>query len=122
MKSNSLYKQEIIDHYKNPKNWGLLKDYDEQKSVSNSSCGDDLTISIKFNKKDEISKIGYEGHGCAISLASMSMLSEKVLGMKRSEVMELDERYVLGLVNMEGTSGRKKCATLSLEGVKKVLF
>jgi nitrogen fixation NifU-like protein len=87
---DQLYREVILDHYKNPRGHGLLEDADAQAEGLNPLCGDEVTVSLKFAADGEtIEDVGFEGRGCAISQAATSMLTEIVRGRKASEVAEL---------------------------------
>lgn len=117
MQESTLYKQKIIDHYKSPRNFHKLDKYDYHIQLSNSVCGDEITLYLKADD-GKISGVGFTGTGCAISMAGMSMLSEKLVGMTLEEAKNLDKKYVLDLLGMQEKSPRLKCAILGLEAVK----
>lgn len=116
----SLYKEKIIDHYKNPRNVRELKKPDYKAQVANSVCGDEVTVYLK-EKDGRIVEVGHKGSGCAISVAGMSMLSEKLIGMNKQEIEALDHEYMLELLGMQEKSPRVKCAVLGLEAVKRAI-
>lgn len=120
MAASKLYKEKIIDHYKNPRNYGELKRPDYKAQVANTVCGDEVTVYLR-EKKGKISEVGYKGTGCAISVAGSSMLSEQLIGLTKEEINELDNEYVLGLLGMQPRSPRVKCATLFLEAAKRAV-
>jgi nitrogen fixation NifU-like protein len=120
MSSQSLYKGHIIDHYKNPRNFKKLTDFNMTAKLENSSCGDELEIFLKV--EDGIVKdIGFVGSGCAISIASISILTEKVLNKSLEEVGQITSDEMLDMIMMSKDSGRVKCALLGLECVRKAL-
>lgn len=121
----SEYKEEIIDHYKNPRNMGDLLDADETINESNSSCGDIIQIKVDFDKDDQgeglrLKIIKWQGVGCAISTATASMLSEKAIGMNKKELEEFGEGGVVEMLGGDINAGRIKCATLAYRGLLKV--
>lgn len=120
MAKRKLYKQKIIDHYKDPRNFGELEDHDYKIHLANSVCGDEITVFLKV-EEGEITEVGFEGSGCAISIAGMSILSDKLVGMSLKEIMDLDEKYMLKLLGMGEKSPRVKCANLGLEAVQKAI-
>lgn len=120
MQESTLYKQKIIDHYKNPRNFGELKAYDYHIRLANTVCGDELTVYLKV-ENGIVDRVGYTGQGCAISVAGMSMLSEKLKGMKLKEVEQLDHSYMLKMLGMEEKTPRIKCAVLGLDAVKRAI-
>ncbi len=117
---NTLYKKNIIQHYKSPKNYGKLKDYDRSFLLANTTCGDEIEVYIKFDGT-KISKISFQGQGCAISLASMSMLGEKVKGKEIAFVKGIKDVDVLNMLGMKKNTPRVNCALLGFEVLKRIL-
>jgi nitrogen fixation protein NifU and related proteins len=76
---DQLYREVILDHYKNPRGHGLLDAADAQAEGQNPLCGDEVSVSLRFDG-DTIAEVGFEGRGCAISQAATSMLTELVVG------------------------------------------
>lgn len=126
------YRDEIIDHYKNPRNFGEMTDADLTINESNSSCGDVVQIQIRTQElknsriqdKDDliIKEIKWRGVGCAISTAAASMLSEKVVGMKLSEIEKIGEEGIVEMMGGEINAGRMKCATLAYRALLKIII
>jgi len=117
---DQLYREVILDHYKNPRGHGVLEDADASAEGQNPLCGDEVAISIKFaDDGDTIDDVKFEGRGCAISQASTSMLMEMVKGRRASEVAVLPKEELLDEVGIPLTPVRLKCAILGL-GVLKV--
>src|SRR3954453_2556332 len=115
-----LYREVILDHYKSPGGNGLINGADAQAEGQNPLCGDEVTISVKFGADGEtIESIGFEGRGCAISQAAISMLTELVQGRTASEVALLPKEELLEEIGIPLTPIRLKCAILGL-GVLKV--
>ena len=120
MAFDQLYREVILDHYKNPRGHGVLEDADASAEGQNPLCGDEVAISIKFaDDGDTIDDVKFEGRGCAISQASTSMLMEMVKGRRASEVAVLPKEELLDEVGIPLTPVRLKCAILGL-GVLKV--
>ena len=95
---DQLYREVILDHYKNPRGHGLIEHADAHAEGQNPLCGDEVTISVRFGPDGEtIEEVGFEGRGCAISQAATSMLTELVKGRKASEVAELPKEELLEL-------------------------
>jgi nitrogen fixation protein NifU and related proteins len=120
MTASELYKEKIIDHYKNPRNFKKLKRPDYEFKAANSVCGDEIAVYLK-EKKGKISEVGFQGSGCAISLAGMSILSEKLEGMTKEEVESISNEEMLGMLGVDPKSPRVKCATLGLSAVVRAL-
>jgi nitrogen fixation NifU-like protein len=117
---DQLYREVILDHYKNPRGHGVLEDADATAEGQNPLCGDEVTISVKFAEDGEtIADVGFEGRGCAISQAATSMLTEMVKGRKAADVAVLPKDDLLEEIGIPLTPIRLKCAILGL-GVLKV--
>ena len=116
------YRENILDHYKNPRNYGLLEPSDAHAEGQNPLCGDEVSVSIRFAEDGEtIEEIGFEGRGCAVSQAATSMLTDIIKGRKASEVATLAKEEILGEVGIPLTPVRMKCAILGLGVVKVAL-
>ncbi len=117
---DQLYREVILDHYKNPRGHGLLDDADAHAEGNNPLCGDEIAVSVRFGDDgDTIADVGFEGRGCAISQAATSMLTELVKGRKVAEVAGLPKEALLEEIGIQLTPVRLKCAILGL-GVLKV--
>jgi nitrogen fixation NifU-like protein len=117
---DQMYREVILDHYKNPRGHGAVDPADAQAEGQNPLCGDEISISVRFGADGEtIDEIGFEGRGCAISQAATSMLTELVKGRKASEVATLPKDELLEEIGIPLTPIRLKCALLGL-GVLKV--
>jgi len=115
-----LYREVILDHYKNPRGHGALEPHDAHAEGQNPLCGDEVSIFVRFGDDgDTIDEIGFEGRGCAISQAATSMLTELVKGRKATEVAVLPKEDLLEEIGIPLTPIRLKCAILGL-GVLKV--
>ena len=115
---DQLYREVILDHYKNPRSHGLLDDADAQAEGQNPLCGDEVRVSLRFDG-DTIGDVGFEGRGCAISQAATSMLTELVRGRTADEVARMPKEELLDEIGIPLTPVRLKCAILGL-GVLKV--
>jgi len=115
-----IYRELILDHYKNPRNFGRLKIPDATVEEGNVTCGDRVSMDIKCTPdRKEIKDIRFSGEGCAISQASASLLTQKVKGMSVSDVMELGAKDIMQMLGIELTPSRVRCALLSLEVLHK---
>jgi nitrogen fixation NifU-like protein len=117
---DQFYREVILDHFKNPRSYGLLADADASAEGQNPLCGDEVTVSVRFAADGEtIEEIGFEGQGCAISQAATSMLTEIVIGRTATEIAALPKEELLDEIGIPLTPIRLKCAILGL-GVLKV--
>ena len=117
----NLYQDFILDHYKNPQNFGTLVAPDKKVIVNNPLCGDKIEMSIKL-KKGKMNEIAFTGEGCAISLAAASMLTNYAKGKPSSQLQKLDRSFILKLLGIELSPNRLKCALLPLEGLHKLIM
>ncbi len=107
----------IIEHYKNPQNYGHLESPDIAHEEGNPSCGDQIRIELKI-ENDRIKDVRFSGKGCAISQAAASILTEEIKGKTLEEVKEFDKQKMLDLLGVEISAMRLKCALLALKVVK----
>jgi nitrogen fixation NifU-like protein len=119
---DQLYREVILDHYKNPRGHGLLDDADAQAEGQNPLCGDEVSIYVAFADDGEtIDDVKFSGRGCAISQAATSMLTEMVKGRRAGEVATLARDELLDEIGIPLTPVRLKCALLGLSTLKLAL-
>lgn len=116
----TVYVEEVMDHYKYPRNKGRIEDPTVSLRDTNPFCGDDIHVHLKL-EGDKLIGFSYEGQGCAISQAAASMLSERVIGMHRSEIMKLGQDDMISLLGIPVSGMRMKCAMLALRAIQKAL-
>lgn len=117
-----LYREWILEHYKNPQNFGEpLPDATHTFEDGNPSCGDHLSLQLKVHN-GQIEDLRFQGQGCAISIASASILSEHVKGKTVDEVRNLDKEAFLKLLGISLSPIRLKCALLSFKVLKAALY
>lgn len=117
--SLDMYAEEILDHYRSPKNFGRLDKPDVKVRELNPLCGDQYEFQVKVSD-GKITEVKFNGDGCAISTASASMLSEFIKGKKISELKKMEQRDLLSMLKIEVSPARLKCAMLAFDIVKKV--
>ena len=115
---DQLYREQILEHYKRPHNFGPLEEFDLEFEDSNPFCGDEQHVRIKLDGDDHVAEVRFEGSGCAISTAATSLLSDELEGLSREELLRLDKDFVLELLGIEISATRLKCALLGLKVVK----
>jgi nitrogen fixation NifU-like protein len=115
---DDLYRENILDHYKNPHHWGELDAADLEADDLNPLCGDELKVQLKVDGDGKIKDVRFSGHGCAISQASASMASDEIVGMPVEDLLKLDRSFVLDLLGIDISATRLKCALLSLKVLK----
>lgn len=121
MDRQTLYREELLEHYRNPLNFGELSDYTVSAKQTNPFCGDDVEIFIKLNG-DKAENIRFTGKGCAISMAGASMLTERVKGKGKNQLTKFSENDMLNLLGIEVSETRKKCALLALSVLKDCIY
>ncbi|HYL27008.1 MAG TPA: SUF system NifU family Fe-S cluster assembly protein [Candidatus Nitrosotalea sp.] len=114
---DDFYRDYILDHYRNPRNFGRLEHADAQAEDLNPLCGDQIKMELKLDD-GVVSDVRFSGRGCAISQASASMLTERIKGMKLSDVARLSKDIVLENVGIGISPTRMKCAMLGLRVLK----
>jgi nitrogen fixation NifU-like protein len=115
---DDLYREQILEHYKRPHNFGRLDRADLEFEDSNPFCGDEQRIEIALDDAGKVAQVGFEGKGCAISTAATSMLTDELEGMSQEEILALPKEFVLDLLGIEISATRMKCALLGLKIVK----
>lgn len=115
-----IYRENILDHYQNPRNFGQIKNPSNSLEELNSFCGDRIRMDLII-KNDHISEVKFSGSGCAVSVASASMLTEAVKGKKVTEVKKIDANKISKMLNIPLTPTRLKCALLPLEVLHRAL-
>ncbi|HXW57920.1 MAG TPA: iron-sulfur cluster assembly scaffold protein [Solirubrobacteraceae bacterium] len=115
---DALYREEILEHYKRPHNWGEMEDPDLSFEDTNPLCGDELKVMLRVAPDRRIEGVRFSGHGCAISQASASMASDEIVGMPVDELLTLDRDFILDLLGIDISATRMKCALLSLKVLK----
>jgi nitrogen fixation NifU-like protein len=111
---SDMYRQQILDHYKNPRNYGELDEKTYTHAGENPMCGDEIAIDVKLDDDEEtIERVAFRGDGCAISQASASMLSQELAGMPVAEMREMDRDDIIDMLGVDISPMRVKCAVLA---------
>lgn len=116
--SNNMYREQILDLYENPLNYGELDPNHFSHEEDNPLCGDVVRIDVRLDDEGKVADIAWSGDGCAISQASASLLTNHVKGMTLDDVKKLEGQDVLDLLGINLSMARVKCATLSLKVLK----
>jgi nitrogen fixation NifU-like protein len=119
---DDLYRELIIDRYKNPLYRGSLEHHDIAFEDDNPLCGDHIRIELRVDEDKRIREAAFDGHGCAISQASADLLLESVQGKSLDEVKELTKDDLLEMLGLELGPVRLKCALLSLKVLKAGVY
>ncbi len=115
-----LYAYQILDHYKQPRNYGLLADADASSEQANLSCGDNIVMYIKVDD-GVLRNIKFTGDGCAISKATASMLTEKLVGRRVEDVLSMDLDSIREILGIEISDRRSGCALIGLSAIQASL-
>ena len=113
-----LYRDQILEHYKRPHNFGRPDDFDLDFEDSNPFCGDEQHVFLNLDDRGRIAEVAFEGEGCAISTAATSMLTSELVGKTPDEVIQLPKEFVLDLLGIDISATRMKCALLGLKIAK----
>ena len=115
---DDLYREQILEHYKRPHNFGRPESYDLDYADNNPFCGDEQHVYLVLDDHGRVAEVRFEGSGCAISTAATSMLTDELAGKTREEVIRLPKEFVLDLLGIDISATRMKCALLGLKIVK----
>lgn len=117
---DSIYKENVLWHWRYPKNYGRIKKPNRSSLLSNPSCGDEIRMDIRLGK-NKIADIKFSGHGCVISRASASMLTEYARGKNVGTLKKIDRDFIMKMLGVKLNSNRLRCALLPLETLKKII-
>ena len=124
MDLKDLYQEIILDHGKNPRNLGKFENYNKDAKGNNPLCGDNVHVYLRLNENKKVEDIAFEGHGCAISMASASIMTDMVRGKEEKEVKEIIADF-LGMIKEKDSletnilKDDEKTKLMSLSGVKQ---
>ena len=118
---DDLYRDEILEHYRHPHNFGTLPEPTVSQEMANPLCGDRITLMLGIGDDGTVTEVAFTGRGCAISQASASMLTDQIRGMRLDDVARLDREAVLDNLGIEISPARLKCALLSLQTLRGAL-
>jgi nitrogen fixation NifU-like protein len=115
---DELYRDQILEHYKRPHNFGRLDRFDLEFEDNNPFCGDEQHVFLRLGEDGKVAEVSFEGQGCAISTAATSLLTDELEGMSPEEILTLPKEYVLELLGIDISATRMKCALLGLKILK----
>ena len=117
-----MYQENILDHYKSPRNFGKINDASVHHHEYNPLCGDEIEMFLIIDKDKKIADVKFNGHGCAISQASASMLTEQIKGKNIDGLKKLTKENILEMLGITLSPVRLKCALLSLDTLKNSIL
>ncbi|MBI3026625.1 SUF system NifU family Fe-S cluster assembly protein [Candidatus Woesearchaeota archaeon] len=117
-----MYQEQILDHYKNPRNFGRMDNASVHHHEKNPLCGDEIDMFLVIGKNKKINDVKINPHGCAISVASASMLSEEIKGKSVEEIERLKKENILEMLGIPISPVRLKCALLPLDTLKNSIL
>ena len=118
---DELYRDEILEHYRHPHNFGTLEEPDAVQEGSNPLCGDRITLMLGISEAGIVDEVAFTGRGCAISQASASMLTHEIKGKPLTEIAQLGSKDILDTLGIPISPARLKCALLSLDTLRRAL-
>ncbi len=118
---DDLYRDEILEHYRQPHNFGVLEAPDAVHEGNNPLCGDRITMMLALGEDGTVRDVAFSGRGCAISQASASLLTDEIRGRPLADVEALSRQDILDLLGIEISPARLKCALLSLDTLHHAL-
>ncbi len=119
---SELYREYMLDHYHDPRNYGVLDDATVDIHMDNPTCGDQIHLTAQMSDDGTITAVRFEGQGCVVSMASASMLSEEVVGKTPEQVAAMDLEDIQAMMGgVRLSMGRIKCATLALNALQQGL-
>ncbi len=119
--SSNLYRAEILEHMRTPRNRGTLDKADKHGKARNVSCGDSVELDVIIDDQGVIRDVAFDGAGCAITIAGASIFTEAVKGRRIEEVVRMSDRDMLQLMDLEVTPARESCATVAFKALKKAV-
>jgi nitrogen fixation NifU-like protein len=119
---DDLYREIIIDHYKNPQHKGKMDKSDFRFEDENPLCGDYLLIELMVDENQNVLDAKFDGHGCAISISAADLLLDSIIGKSIEEIKKLKKQDILDLLGIELSPVRLKCALLSLKVLKAAVY
>jgi nitrogen fixation NifU-like protein len=118
---DDLYREEILEHYRRPHNFGTLEQPDAVQEGSNPLCGDRITLMLGIDDEGVVDEVAFTGRGCAISQASASMLTDEIRGRRVEDIAQLSNQAILDILGIPISPARLKCALLSLDTLRHAL-
>jgi len=120
MNNNDIYREEILEHYRHPKNFGTMKKSTFKAEAINPLCGDRILLQLKVNAKCVVTRVRFSGSGCAISTASSSVFTEWMLGKTMKKLKAIGPKQIQKLMKARIGPARIPCMLLSYVALQKM--
>lgn len=120
MYEQELYRQEILEHYRHPQNFGRLKKSSYQSYMVNPLCGDEMDLQLRM-ERGQVKNVKFMGRGCALSIASASLFTEQLKGKSLAQLKKLTARSVLKNLGVPIGPARRKCALLVSDALQEII-
>ena len=120
--ADELYREHILDHYRHPHHAGAMEDSTHRAREANPLCGDEIEIFLRLGESGTAENVSFVGHGCAISQAAISMLTDWAQGKNKEELAAAGEKLIWELLGVRVSPTREKCALLGLRALKKAFI
>jgi nitrogen fixation NifU-like protein len=120
MHNHTLYRAELLEHYRHPQNFGRIKKADLEAKISNPLCGDEITLQVQLNKSQRATEVKFYGSGCALSIAAASIFTQYLKGKTRTQLQKIPSGKIEQLLNIKVSPARKKCVQLPYAALKKI--
>ena len=117
---SNLYREIILEHWKNPHNYGVIKNAGKKSYALNPSCGDEIEMTVLLSH-GRIKEVKFQGRGCVISRASASLLTDHIKGKDLKKLANLKKEFIIKLLGVPISISRLKCALLPLEALKQII-
>ena len=118
---DQMYQEQILDHYKNPRNVGIIRNATIHHHEKNPLCGDELDVYLLIDDDKNVADVKIRAHGCAISTASASMMTDRIKGRNISQITKLKKDDILEMLGIPISAARLKCALLSMDTFKNAV-
>ena len=116
----SIYQEEVLEHYRHPQNFGVLKNPTHTGAAENPLCGDSITLELRV-KSGKVADIGFTGSGCALSTASASLFTEWMRDKSVEQLKKVKDKQLFKLIKVPITPARHQCVLLPLTALKRIL-
>lgn len=118
---DNIYREQLMEHYKNPKNRGRIEDAQVEVTENNPMCGDVISMQLKVSDDGMIENVVFDGSACAVTIAASSVLTDALKGKSLDKAKKMSKEELIDLLGVELTTSRVKCASLPLEALHTLI-